>query len=111
MTDDSTLGEALTVERRDDGPRARVSVRGEMDAFTSVEVRTAVVEQCDGDVDLDLREVTFMDSSGLGTLIVIHQLLEAEGRRLVIVERSPIVQRLFELSGVTTRFDLGDSAS
>lgn len=110
MTDDSTLGEALTVERRDDGPRVTVVVRGEMDAFTSVDVRSAVVEQSDGDVDLDLREVTFMDSSGLGTLIVMHQLLEAAERRLVIVDRSPIVQRLFELSGVTTRFHLGDPA-
>lgn len=108
MTDDSTLGDALTVERRDVGPRVLVAVRGEMDAFTSVEVRSAVVDQSDGDVDLDLREVTFMDSSGLGTLIVIHQLLEAAERRLVIVDRSPIVQRLFELSGVTTRFHLGD---
>lgn len=108
MTDDSTLGDALTVERRDTGPRVLVAVRGEMDAFTSVEVRSAVVDQSDGDVDLDLRDVTFMDSSGLGTLIVIHQLLEADDRRLVIVDRSPIVQRLFELSGVTTRFNLGD---
>lgn len=110
MTDDSTLGEALTVERRDEGPRPRIVVRGEMDAFTSVQVRSAVVDDLDGDVDLDLREVTFMDSSGLGTLIVVHQLLEAADRRLVIVDRSPIVQRLFELSGVTTRFELGDQA-
>lgn len=110
MTDDSTLGEALTVERRDEGTRPRIVVRGEMDAFTSVQVRSAVVDDLDGDVDLDLREVTFMDSSGLGTLIVVHQLLEAADRRLVIVDRSPIVQRLFELSGVTTRFELGDQA-
>lgn len=108
MTEDSTLGDALTLERRDDGPRPLVLVQGEMDAFTSVGVRSAIVDDCTGDVDVDLSSVTFMDSSGLGTLIVVHQLLEAAGRQLLIVGRSPIVERLFELSGVTTRFNLVD---
>ena len=112
MTDDSTTDTPpLTVERVAGPERPRVIVCGEMDAFTAVDVRAAVVEDETGDVDLDLSGVTFIDSSGLGTLIVMHQLLEAAGRRLVISDRSPIVERLFDLSGVTTRFDLGGPAT
>jgi anti-anti-sigma factor len=111
MSDDPALESPLTVERVDAGARPRIVVRGEMDAFTAGDVRSAVVDGTDSGVDLDLRGVTFMDSSGLGTLIVIHQVMEASGRRVVITGRSPIVQRLFELSGVTTRFHLGDEAT
>lgn len=111
MTDDSALERPLTVERVEGTDHPRLVVRGEMDAFTAVDVRAAVVDQEQGDVDLDLSGVTFIDSSGLGTLIVMHQILEAAGRRMVIADRSPIVERLFELSGVTTRFHLGDTST
>jgi anti-anti-sigma factor len=111
MTDDSTIDTPpLTIERVEGAAPSRLVVCGEMDAFTAVDVRAAVVEGEPGDVDLDLSGVTFIDSSGLGTLIVMHQLLEANGRRMVITDRSPIVERLFELSGVSTRFHLGRAA-
>ena len=106
MSDDPTTDVPLTVECLPGVERPMVVVRGEMDAFTADAVRAAVVEDCDGSVDLDLEGVTFMDSSGLGTLIVTHQLMEGAGRRMAITSRSPIVDRLFELSGVAARFHL-----
>ena len=96
----------LTVQQTVVDGRARVVVRGELDAFTAPNL-LAGIDQADGDpVELDLAGVSFIDSSGLASVIAGHQRLDQQDRRLVIVERSDIVQRLLELSGVAGRLHL-----
>lgn len=106
----STVGQVdeppLTVQQTVVDGRARVVVRGELDAFTAPDL-TAGVGAADGpEVELDLSGVSFIDSSGLSSVIAAHQRLEGEQRRLVIVERSEIVQRLLDLAGVAGRLHL-----
>lgn len=76
-----------------------IRVTGEIDAHTAPAIAD-VVRSTDGDVDLDLAGVAFVDSSGLRVLIESHQLLEERGERLRILDPSPAVQRMFELSVV-----------
>ena len=90
---------SLTVNATDDG----LSVVGEIDSSTvevlSGQLRT--VTQRSGDVVVNMSEVQFIDSSGLRVIIEAHQDAEKSGRRLVIAEPSPVVARLFEISGLT----------
>jgi anti-sigma B factor antagonist len=88
------------------GGRDRITLVGELDAFTASDVRAAIAEADETAVELDLGGVTFIDSSGLAMVVESHQRLQADARRLVIVERSAIVQRLLDLSGLTGRLDL-----
>lgn len=74
-------------------------VRGEIDAHSAASLGAALHEG-DGSLDLDLAAVEFVDSSGLRVLIEAHQLLEERGDTLTIVDPSPAVQRMFELSVV-----------
>jgi anti-sigma B factor antagonist len=74
-------------------------VRGEIDAHSAPALGNAL-RAGSGSLDLDLAGVEFVDSSGLRILIESHQLLEARGDRLTIVDPSPAVQRMFELSVV-----------
>ena len=76
-----------------------VRVRGEIDAHSAPALGDALRAGA-GDVDLDLAGVDFVDSSGLRVLIESHQLLEERGDRLTILDPSPAVQRMFELSVV-----------
>src|SRR3546814_19368480 len=81
------------------------------------DVQAAIASAAPGNVELDLRDVTFIDSSGLASVIEGHLRLTAQQRRLVLVDRSPVVQRLLDLSGdrksvvsgqsVSVRVDLG----
>jgi len=48
---------------------------------------------------LDLREVDFMDTSGLRLVISEQQRAETDGYRFVVVPGSGKVQRLFEIAG------------
>lgn len=74
-------------------------VRGEIDAHSASTLGEAL-RAASGSIDLDLAAVDFVDSSGLRVLIESHQLLEARGDTLTIVDPPPAVQRMFELSVV-----------
>lgn len=100
----------LTVAHEVVDDQHRVTLRGELDAFTVPDVRAVLVATDEGDVVLDLREVTFIDSSGLAMIVEARQRLDGEQRRLVIGPRSDVVQRLLELSGVAGRLDVDPSS-
>jgi anti-anti-sigma factor len=51
-------------------------------------------------VALDLAEVSFMDSTGLTTLMDAHLAAQSNGWSLEIRRASPAVRRVFELAGV-----------
>jgi anti-sigma B factor antagonist len=88
------------VEVRPARERAIVVPHGELDLTT----RDAVAETVDGlaeaefeEIVLDLRSVTFMDSSGL--CLVIEQTRRPDARVRVIDGAAPVA-RLFDLTGV-----------
>lgn len=88
-------------ERR--GEAAVVSVVGAIDLATSEELRAVLraPEAQAATVVLDLRAVTFIDSSGLSLLVAEHQRAKAEQHRVVVaVEGAPMVERLLDLTGL-----------
>ena len=106
MSSDEAVNPPWSVERRVVDGRSRVVVSGELDAFTAADIHAAIQDSTEGDLELDLAGVTFIDSSGLAAVIEGHLRLEQQQRRLVVVDRSPIVQRLLDLSGVSRHLDL-----
>lgn len=76
---------------------------GEIDSSTAEPLAGHLREGADtaSDLEILMRDVHFIDSSGLRILIEAHQEAEKRGRRLIIVEPSPIVVRLLGISGLT----------
>jgi anti-anti-sigma factor len=60
-------------------------------------------------VILDLRELDFMDSTGLSVLIRAHQTALDADRTLCLVKGPPQVQRLLSLTGVEDRLTVIDT--
>jgi len=58
---------------------------------------------------LDLRELSFLDSSGLNTILQAQRRAADESRRLVIVRGDERVQRIFDWTGVSRSLDFVDS--
>jgi anti-sigma B factor antagonist len=54
-------------------------------------------------VGLDLRGLSFIDSTGLRLVLAADARARQGGRRLVLVRGGPAVQRVFELTGVDDR--------
>ena len=106
MSPNDAMNEVCTVESTVGAGATRITVRGELDAMSAPDLHAALAAASEGDVELDLAGVTFIDSSGLAAVIEAYMRLRPTGRRLVVVGRSHVVQRLLDLSGVSTQLDL-----
>jgi len=62
-----------------------------------------------GPLILDLSELSFCDSSGLGVLLRIQYEARQQGRALVLQNPNPAVQRLLEIVGLDERFTIEGS--
>jgi anti-anti-sigma factor len=90
----------FTVEIRPGHDRAAVIPRGDLDLATVGQVSTAVdelVARGSGAVVLDLRELTFIDSTGLRT--VVEQTRRTDVK-VTLIDGAEPVSRLFDLVGV-----------
>lgn len=92
----------------DGGPAARrFVVRGELDAATADllvnKLRTAAA--ADGDLELEMSKVSFVDSTGLRGLLTLAKSLDGKGQ-LVLCNPSKNVRRLLEITGVENRTNL-----
>lgn len=74
---------------------------GDLDIVTSGEVKrdlAGLVDDGHVALALDISEVGFVDSSGLGVLVAIHRHAEAHGGSFVVESVPPQVQRLFQIT-------------
>ncbi len=86
----------------------RVVAEGEIDLDAAPELRAAlgVAERGAAPaVVLDLSQVTFIDSSGIGVLVEAAQRADADGHRLSIIA-GPAVDRVIEIAGLRDRLPL-----
>jgi anti-anti-sigma factor len=96
---------SIVVRERTDG--VEVTVTGELDVFTAASLKEALAAVSRGGgpvVAVQMAGVTFLDSTGLHALLDADRTLRAIGRRLSLVEPSPIVERLLELTGLRDHF-------
>lgn len=81
-----------------------VRLRGELDHHTADVVRFKMEDailrgRCDH-VVLSLKDLQFMDSSGLGVILGRYKLIKSRGGKMVVSDVQTGVKRLFELSGL-----------
>ena len=99
------------VEVRNADATTVISVSGELDLASSPALEEELERVAQSDAQLvvvDLRNLEFMDSTGLSVLVRAHQRAEENGRRLGLVNGSQQVQRLLTLTGVAERLTLTD---
>lgn len=81
----------------------KLLVTGEVDVSNADELRTAVdsaLEGADGSLTVDLAEVPYIDSTGIGVLVgAAHRASEA-GKKLVVARPQKNVDRVLGLLGV-----------
>lgn len=88
------------VRERDEA--AVVELHGELDLATAPEAE-ARLHQLAGEkkrVTVDLRGLTFLDSTGLSMLVRLDALARQDGFNFSVVRGSPPVQRAIEISGL-----------
>lgn len=101
--------------REEAGGLALVSIQGEVDMHTSPEVRDAMLPHFNAGtrgIVVDLSGVTYMDSSGVATMIEGLQWSTKEGKRFVLAGLVPRVMDVFVLTNLKDAFEFSpDSRS
>jgi anti-anti-sigma factor len=87
-----------------------IAVAGEIDGATAPELDTALQHFEQEFVTVDLSGVTFIDSSGLGTLVQAHQRISLAGGRLTVSGSRPNVQKTFEITHLADTFRADQTA-
>jgi len=86
------------------GGSAVVEVTGDIDCYSSPQLRGALLELAGAgvaDVVVDLRRSPFVDSTGLGVLVGGKRRFRSEGGDLVLRSPSPATVRLLGVAGLT----------
>ncbi|MCA1841357.1 MAG: STAS domain-containing protein [Actinobacteria bacterium] len=96
----------FNIEHRQDGSRAVVTMSGEFDmlsiastekAFGRLLGRTEPIEL----IEVDMSQVSFIDSSGIAMLVDLKKKIEAAKGKLRVVSPSPFVQKVFRVTGLS----------
>ena len=98
----------ITIDQRDDG----LDVRGEIDAHTAPSLRDAALAQLESGsttMSMAMDGVEFIDSSGLAVLVAMTTEARERGGDVIVLDPSPAVTRLFELTGLTEHMTLRSS--
>ncbi|HVL32207.1 MAG TPA: STAS domain-containing protein [Actinomycetota bacterium] len=100
------------VSSRMDGPWAVVEVQGEVDMFTAPKLREKLVQTVEEGcyrIVVDLQGVSFMDSTGLGTLVGgLKRVKEHEGTLALVCTSRPVL-RVLSITGLNNVFPVYDS--
>ena len=103
------MDEPLTLARRSDGADVVVVAHGEIDVATSPKLRAelgAVIASSPSKVTVDLADVSFVDSSGLGVLVGALMQLRSQDPTAVlrVVGLQEPVRKVFDVTGLDELF-------
>jgi anti-sigma B factor antagonist len=86
-----------------------VKVNGEIDAYTAPQLREKLFPLSEKEgvkMVVDLSEVNYMDSTGLGVFVGVFKNVRAHNGEFKIVGLSDRLQRLFEITGLADIIDI-----
>ena len=97
----------LTTEM--DGTTVRLALAGELDIASAERVERELQRiELDGaaTIVLDLRALTFLDSTGLRIIVAADARAREHGRRLVVIQGPDAVQRILHMTRLDERLEI-----
>lgn len=92
----------ITTETKGDVLIARI--RGELDILTVPYFKEKVVNKTESkainNLVLNLKNVSFIDSSGLGAILGRYRYLNKNGGKVLLVSLKPQVKKIFKMAGM-----------
>jgi anti-sigma B factor antagonist len=102
---------SFRVEVQPEHERVRVVPHGELDLVTVAQLDAKIEELrsrgC-ATIALDLRQLAFMDSTGLRLLLRLNAESRADGFRFVVIDGEGPVRRLLRLTRIEGQFDYAE---
>ncbi len=85
-----------------------VRLRGDLDVYSEDEFKTFIDNEIDTneDVVIDLAELDYLDSTGLGMFMNIYKALNENGKTTKIINAKDNIKKLFKITDLTGLFDM-----
>jgi anti-sigma B factor antagonist len=99
----------LTIDKEQSPDGSLIRVVGEVDLYSSPELRKAIlkaVPSAEGGLAIDLAGVTYIDSSGVATLVEGLRSAREHGTGFALVSPSPAVMQVLELARLDSVFEV-----
>ena len=99
----------LTIEQESVPEGSVIRVRGEVDLYSSPELRKAILKaipSTDGEMAIDLSGVTYIDSSGIATLVEGLRSAKENGTEFALLAPSQAVTQVLELARLDKIFEV-----
>ncbi len=80
-----------------------------LDSFNASAFELALrklIDECEGDLILDLRSVSFVSSAGLRVVLIAAKVLREQNRRFRLCSLSKPVQHIFSISGFSREMEI-----
>ena len=104
----------MTFDIQNESGIAIIAASGELDAATAPELEAALGRAMEAGakrVVIDLKGASFIDSSGLATLVRALKRMRAGSGDLVLADLRPAVRKVFDLTRLDKAFDIYPSRS
>src|SRR5690625_958951 len=99
----------LRIHMENENGTSHIQLEGEVDAFTAPKLKEAILPETKIEnhlVKVDLSEVNYMDSTGLGVFISALKSTKENNSRLKLVHLQDRVARLFRITGLDEVIDI-----
>jgi anti-sigma B factor antagonist len=102
----------MEINRRESGEIIIFDINGEIDLYNAPEIKEKIKEEMNkskANIIINLDKVSYIDSSGIGVLISSLSNLKKIGGALKLINVYASVRKVFELTKLTSFFDIYDS--
>jgi anti-sigma B factor antagonist len=113
LMSDESQPRSFQIQSHAAGTKRTLVLSGELDMLVAPDVESAVEHLCDketAELILDLRNLKFIDSTGLRCILTADELCKQSGFSFAVIPGPRQVQAVFELTGLAERLPFQASA-
>lgn len=94
------------IEKTDD--IQTIKLIGDLDVYSEEEFKSFIEEEIDSnkDITIDLKELDYLDSTGLGMFMNIYKMVNDNDKEIKIINAKDNIVKLFRITDLTDLFDM-----
>lgn len=85
-----------------------IKLIGDLDVYSEDEFKSFIDEEIDPnkDITIDLKDLEYLDSTGLGMFMNIYKMVNENGKDIKIINAKDNIKKLFKITDLTELFDM-----
>ena len=101
--------QALIIEINSEVVDFEIYIKGEIDLNTIDQIEKVLEEglETNKNILIDMKDVRFIDSTGIGLLVKIYKSLKSKGNSIQIINARENVRKVFRITCLEEEFNMG----